>query len=315
MILQQNISQSFHSPIVLVLLAAIAAGLLYVLWREVRKIPAKLFTLMATAFVDMLGLLMIIPLLPFYVKTLGGSGVDMFGFHLGIGTIMGFIVASFTLAQLLSAPMWGRFSERVGRRPTLLIALGASAIAYLIFGFAHSLLLLFLSRLVQGAGGGTVGVIQAYVADSTDPKDRARALGWLSATTNLGVALGPVLGSFAITLGTRDLMPGAGTLQVGRAAPGILAAALCALNMIFVARYLKESRDFSEQPQAGEIRRTSSQAIWRVISHSSEPSSRLIWIYAISIGAFQGSFSVLALFLSARFQVTELTIGYFFMYV
>ena len=63
------------------------------------------------------------------------------------------------------------------------------------------------------------------------------------------------------------------------------------------------------------MRRTSRQAIWRVISHSSEPSSRLIWIYAIAIGAFQGSFSVLALFLNARFQVTEQTIGYFFMYV
>jgi predicted MFS family arabinose efflux permease len=158
-------------------------------------------------------------------------------------------------------------------------------------------------------------VIQAYVADSTDPKDRARALGWLSATTNLGVALGPVLGSFAIRLGTRDLMPGAGTIQMGRAAPGILAAALCLLNMIFVARYLKESRDFSEQHQAGEVEQTSRQAIWRVISHASEPSSRLIWLYAIAIGAFQGSFSVLALFLNARFQVTELTIGYFFMYV
>src|SRR5258706_1538556 len=315
MILQQNIAQSLHSPIALLLLAAIACGLLYVLWREVRKIPAKLFTLMATAFVDMLGLLMIIPLLPFYVKTLGGSGVDMFGFHLGIGTIMGFIVASFTLAQLLSAPMWGRFSDRVGRRPTLLIALGASAIAYLIFGFAHSLLVLFLSRIVQGAGGGTVGVIQAYVADSTDPKDRARALGWLSATTNLGVALGPVLGSFAIALGKRDLMPGSGTLQMGRAAPGILAAGLCVLNMIFAWRYLTESRDLNEEHPAGEVRPTSRQAIWRVISHSGEPASRLIWIYAISIGAFQGSFSVLALFLSARFQVTELTIGYFFMYV
>jgi len=129
------------------------------------------------------------------------------------------------------------------------------------------------------------------------------------------VALGPVLGSFAITLGTRDLMPGAGTLQVGRAAPGILAAALCALNMIFVWRYLRESRDFNEQPQAGEVRRSSSQAIWRVISHSSEPASRLIWIYAIAIGAFQGSFAVLALFLNVRFQVTAQTIGYFFMYV
>jgi MFS family permease len=315
LIIQHNIAQSFQSPIVRVLLIAIAIGLLYVLWREVRKIPAKLFTLMATAFVDMLGLLMIIPLLPFYVKTLGGSGVDVLGMHFGIGMIIGFIVAAFTLAQLLSAPIWGRFSDRVGRRPTLLIALGASAIAYLIFGFAHSLLVLFLSRIVQGAGGGTVGVIQAYVADSTDPKDRARALGWLSATTNLGVALGPVLGSFAITLGKRDLMPGSGTLQMGHAAPGIMAAALCVLNMIFAARYLTESRDFSEQPQAGEVRRTSSQAIWRVISHPSEPSSRLIWIYAIAIGAFQGSFSVLALFLNARFQVTEQTIGYFFMYV
>jgi MFS family permease len=193
--------------------------------------------------------------------------------------------------------------------------LGASAIAYLIFGFAHSLLVLFLSRMVQGAGGGTVGVIQAYVADSTDPKDRARALGWLSSATNLGVALGPVLGAFAIKLGERDVMPGPRTLQMGGAAPGIMAAALCMLNMIFVARYLKESRDFSEQAQAGEIRRTSSQAIWRVISHSGEPASRLIWIYAIAIGAFQGSFTVLALFLNARFQVTKETIGYFFMYV
>jgi len=314
MILQQNIAHSFQSPVVRLLLVAIAIGLIYVLWKEVRKIPAKLFTLMATAFVDMLGLLMIIPLLPFYVKSLGGTGINVLGIHLGIGIIVGFIVAAFTFAQLLSAPMWGRFSDRVGRRPTLLIALGASAIAYLIFGFAHSLLVLFLSRMVQGAGGGTVGVIQAYVADSTDPKDRARALGWLSATTNLGVALGPVLGSFALTLGTRDLIPGPTTLKMGHAAPGILAAALCVLNMVFVARYLKESRDFSEH-DASEVRPTSRQAIWRVMSHSGEPSSRLIWIYAIAMGAYQGSFSVLALFLNARFHVTELTIGYFFMYV
>ena len=105
MIIQQNIAQSFHSPIVRIALGAIALGLLYILWREVRKIPAKLFALMATAFVDMVGLLMILPLLPFYVKTLGGSGIDVLGLHLGIGTIIGFIVASFTLAQLLSAPM------------------------------------------------------------------------------------------------------------------------------------------------------------------------------------------------------------------
>src|SRR6266403_4736086 len=248
LLIQQNIGQSFQSPVVRVLLGAIAVALLYVFYKEVRKIPAKLFTLMITAFVDMVGLLMIIPLLPFYVKELGGAGINFLGVHIGVGTISGFIVTAFTVAQLISAPLWGKFSDRVGRRPTLMIALAAAGIAYLIFGFAHSLLLLFVSRLVQGAGGGTVGVIQAYVADSTDPKDRARALGWLSATTNLGVALGPVLGSFALALGKRDLMPGPTTLQMGHSAPGILAAALCLLNMIFVARYLKESRDFTEKP-------------------------------------------------------------------
>jgi MFS family permease len=314
-LIQQNIGQSFQSPFVRVLLGAIAIALLYVFYKEVRKIPAKLFTLMITAFIDMVGLLMIIPLLPFYVQELGGAGVRVLGWHMGVGTITGFIVTAFTVAQLISAPLWGKFSDRMGRRPTLIIALAASGIAYLIFGFAHSLLLLFLSRLVQGAGGGTVGVIQAYVADSTAPKDRARALGWLSATTNLGVALGPVLGSFAIAIGKRDIIPGHASLQMGQAAPGIMAAALCLINIIFAARYLTESRDATERAAAGEAPRRSAEAVWRVISHSSEPSSRLIWIYAISIGAFQGSFSVLALFLNARFQVTAQTIGYFFMYV
>ena len=316
MLLLQPFAQSFQSPIVRIILVVIAIGLLYVLWREVRKIPAKLLTLMATAFIDMVGVLMIFPLLPFYVKKFGEGGINVFGVHLGIGFIAGFTIASFTVAQLISAPMWGRFSDRVGRRPTLLIALTASGIAYLIFGFANSLWLLLLSRIVQGAGGGTVGVIQAYVADSTAPQDRARALGWLSATTNLGVALGPVLGSFAITLGKRDLIPGSATLQMDHAAPGIIAALLCLINIIFAARYLTESRNPSDHVLVeGEKKLTSRQAIWRVVSHSSETSSRLIWIYAIAMGAYQGSFSVLALFLNARFQVTEMTIGYFFMYV
>jgi MFS family permease len=314
LLLQSSLGHSFQSPFVRVLLGAIAIALLYVFYREVKKIPARLFTLMITAFVDMVGLLMIIPLLPFYVKSLGGAGINVLGFHLGIGTISGIIVAAFTVAQLLSAPMWGRFSDRVGRKPTLLIALTAAGIAYLIFGFATSLWLLFLSRIVQGAGGGTVGVIQAYVADTTDPKDRARALGWLSATTNLGVALGPVLGSFAITLGKRDLLPGAGTLQMGHAAPGIMAAALCLLNILFALKYLGESREVVAYSASDVAPRKSREAAWTILSQPSEPSSRLILIYAISIGAFQGSFSVLALFLNARFQVTEQTIGYFFMY-
>src|SRR5437867_313678 len=117
MMIQQNIAQSFQTPIVRVLLITIAIGLLYVFWKEVRKIPAKLFTLMATAFMDMVGLLMIIPLLPFYVKTLGGSGIDVLGLHFGIGIISGFIIAAFTVAQLLSAPMWAGFLIAWGGGP------------------------------------------------------------------------------------------------------------------------------------------------------------------------------------------------------
>jgi multidrug resistance protein len=252
----------------------------------------KLWILMITAFIDMVGLLMVIPILPFYAKELGAGGL-----------IVGMLVSSFAVAQLLSAPMWGRFSDAYGRRPALLVGLAASAIAYVIFGFAHSLALLFISRLVQGAGGGTVSVIQAYVADATEPQDRAKALGWLSAATNAGVAIGPVLGSISS--------------QWGRAAPGLFAAALCVVNMAFAWRFLTESRDMKEAAEAKANpapRGRSRDAIVHVVTHSAEPASRLIWIYAIAMGAFQGVTSMLALYLAVRFSVTAKTIGFFFAY-
>src|SRR2546423_15319218 len=97
---QSNIAQSFHSPIVRIALGAIAIALLYVFYKEVRKIPAKLFTLMVTAFVDMVGLLLFIPLLPFFGILLGVEGINVLGFHLGFGTFSGFIVSSLTSAKL-----------------------------------------------------------------------------------------------------------------------------------------------------------------------------------------------------------------------
>jgi len=263
---------------------------------EERGSKSKLVILMVTAFIDMVGLLMVIPLLPFYAKTLGAGGL-----------IVGVLVSSFSVAQLISAPMWGRFSDAHGRRPALIVGLTASVLAYIIFAFAlslpHPLFFLFLSRIVQGAGGGTVSVIQAYVADSTKPEERAKALGWLSAATNAGVAIGPLLGSLTHTWGVSG--------------PGLFAAALCVLNMIFAWRYLAESRDMSEaaESKADTTKRARSRdAIVHVISHSAAPASRLIWIYAIAIGAFQGVTSMLALLLSARFGVTEQTIGFFFTY-
>jgi MFS family permease len=281
----------------------VGAGLALGIVVALRYVPAALLVLMITAFVDMVGLLMILPLLPFYTERLGGGGF-----------VVGLLVSSFSVAQLLSAPLWGRFSDRWGRRPALLVALSASAIAYVIFGFATSLLLLFLSRIVQGAGGGTVGVIQAYVADATAPQDRAKSLGWLSAATNLGVALGPVLGSYAVVLGEQRVAVGGATLSLGPSAPGVLAALLCVVNMAFAWRYLREShhgasRTVPHKPGASRA------AVLRVLTHSAEPAPRLIWIYAIAIGAFQGITSILTLFLGLRFGVDEKTIGYFFMYI
>jgi MFS family permease len=246
---------------------------------------------MVTAFVDMVGLLMVLPLLPFYARDLGGDAL-----------VVGLLVSSFSAAQLLSAPIWGRFSDRYGRRPALLIGLGASALAFIVFAFANSLWLLFLSRLVQGAGGGTTGVIQAYVADATEPENRARSLGWLSAATNLGVTIGPALGSL--------------TLAWGRPAPGLLAASLCAINMLFAFNYLTESHDVRARAAGRKAATTSPRgAVWRVLTRSSEPAPRLIWIYAIAMGAFTGITAILALFLADEFRVNEKTIGWFFAYM
>ncbi len=248
----------------------------------------KLFVLIITSFVDMVGLLMVIPLIPFYARDLGGGGL-----------VVAVLVSSFTAAQLLSAPLWGRFSDKYGRRPALLVGLVAAAIAYVVFAYATSLWLLLLSRIVQGAGGGTVGVIQAYVADSVEPQSRAKALGWLSAATNLGVAIGPAIGSAALVW--------------GRPGPGLTAAALCLLNIFFAWRFLRESRDMTDV--SDKKPGTSRAMIARVLTHAGEPAPRLIWIYAIAMGAFSGMMAILALFLADRFGVNEDNIWIFFSYV
>ncbi|MFL5604465.1 MAG: MFS transporter [Gemmatimonadaceae bacterium] len=256
--------------------------------RVSRVASGKLFVLIITNFVDMVGLLMIIPLMPFYAREMGGGAL-----------IVAILMGSFTAAQLLSAPLWGRFSDRYGRRPALLVGLSAACIAYIVFAYATSIWLLLLSRIVQGAGGGTVGVIQAYVADSVEPESRAKALGWLSAATNVGVAIGPALGSAALKLGSRG--------------PGLAAASLCLINIFFAWKFLRESRDMTEAHDKKP--RASRTVIARVITHPAEAAPRLIWIYAIAMGAFSGLMAILALFLADRFGVGKDKIWIFYTYV
>jgi len=251
----------------------------------------KLTVLMITAFVDMLGLAMIIPLLPFYATKMGASA-----------TIVGVLIAAFSIAQLASAPLWGRFSDRYGRRPALLAGLLISAVAYVIFAYASTISLLLLSRIVQGFGGGTIGVVQAYVADASDPNDRAKSLGWLSAATSLGAVVGPAIGSVLI--------------RWGHHAPGIGSAIFCVLVSVFAGIYLRESKDDSPVSSEHEVvPQTSGGAVWSVLAHPKEPAQRLIWIYAIAIGGFYGTAPTLPLILADRLPITETNVGFFVMYL
>jgi len=255
-------------------------------------VKGKLTVLMITAFVDMLGLIIVFPLLPFYAQHLGANAA-----------MVGALVASFSVAQLLAAPVWGWLSDRYGRRPAILVGLLLSAVAYVIFAFAASLWLLFLSRVVQGLGGGTIGVVQAYVSDVSEPKDRAKTLGWLSAVTSLGAVIGPAIGSALVRFG-------------GHHAPGIGSALLCALVSIFAWKFLREPRHTAtmEIPVTGH-KSTGPGAITHVIMHPNEPAPRLILIYAVAIGAFYGTTPILPLILGERLGINEQNVGYFVMYL
>ena len=249
----------------------------------------RLAVLIGVNFVDMMGFMIVLPLLPFYALKLNASP-----------EIVGQLIASYSIAQLVAAPLWGRVSDRYGRRPALLIGLSASALAYIVFGFADSVWLLYLSRVVQGAGGGTTGVAQAYVADTVAPADRARALGWLSAATSAGVMVGPAIGSSAA--------------HFGQAAPGLIAAALCLTNVVFAWRWLPESR----RPTMGGAARVSRplwHPAWMAIRHPNSPIGRLLWIYGVGMIAFSSNTSIMALYLGAEFAIDEKTIGYVFLYV
>jgi len=252
----------------------------------------RLFILFVTAFVDMVGLTMILPLLPFYATRFGATA-----------TTVGILIAAFSVAQLAVAPLWGRLSDRYGRRPAILTGLIATAVAYVLFAFAGSVAALLASRIVQGVGGGTIGVVQAYVADASPIDRRTQSLGWLSAVTSLGAVAGPAFGSAMIGLG-------------GHRAPGLAAAVLALMVAGFGWRYLRESLEPESTAELAAASRTTSRAALRsVITRWREPASRLILIYAIAIGAFYGIVPTVPLLLGDRFAINERTAGYFIMYL
>ena len=258
----------------------------------------RLWALMLTVFVDMLGFLMVVPILPLYAKNLGATAFDV-----------GLMVSVYAVAQLATSPFWGKLSDRRGRRPMILLGITISAAANLLFAVAcstwalghfdshHLIGILYFSRFVQGAGGATTGVVQAYVGDAVIPEERAKALGWISAATSAGVMIGPAIGSLS--------------WAIAPVAPGLIAAALCVVNFVSAKRFLPESSSHEARADArkappGAVRRR----LAAVLSHPTQPVSRLVWIYGVGMMAFMAMNAILALFLQARFGFTEETIGY-----
>ncbi len=186
----------------------------------------SLLVIFLTVFIDLLGFGMVLPLLPIYAKQFGvGEG----------GFIIALLMCSFSAMQFLFAPFWGRLSDRVGRRPVLMIGLGGSTLFYAMFGVAtlqQSLFWLFVSRIGAGIAGATISTAQAYIADTTTPETRTKGMALIGAAFGLGFTFGPLIGAAALVFST----------DIGVSPwPGYAAAALSGVALLLAIVLLPES--------------------------------------------------------------------------
>jgi len=177
-----------------------------------------------TVFIDLIGFGIVVPLVPVYSRHFGAHGV-----------VIGIIIASFSAMQFIFAPVWGRLSDRYGRRPILLISTAGAAASYGLFALssglenhAMALWLMVISRMFAGVCGGNITVAQAYIADITPPEQRSKKMGLIGMAFGLGFIFGPILGGLSLK-------------YIGNTGPGWVAAALCAANFLLALFILSES--------------------------------------------------------------------------
>jgi MFS transporter, DHA1 family, tetracycline resistance protein len=193
--------------------------------------PRGLLLLLVTVFINIAGFSLILPLLPFYGQAFDGSPFAI-----------GCLFAAYSLGNIFGEIHWGRLSDRIGRRPVMILTMSCAALSYVAFAFAPNLAAALAIRVVSGFFSGTLGVAQGYIADITPPENRARTMGYFGAAFNLGFALGPALGGL---LAVSD----AGL--AGFRPPILAAAALAGGAAVWAALVLKESRPKDRAMRAG----------------------------------------------------------------
>ena len=172
-------------------------------------------TIFLIVLIDLLGF-GILPLLPFIAEKFGGNPFEI-----------GLLGATYSFFQLVSSPILGRLSDRFGRKKILIISQAGSALGYILLGFSNSLPLIFLSRAVDGATGGNISIAQAYIADVTSPKERAKGMGLIGAAFGIGFIFGPVTGGLLS--------------KISFGMPAFFAAGISLLTILTTSLFLKES--------------------------------------------------------------------------
>jgi len=239
--------------------------------------------LFLTVFVDLLGFAIVVPLLPRYAEDFRAS-------HAAIGLLM----ASFSAMQFLFAPLWGRLSDRIGRRPVLMVGLAGSVASYAVFGFAETLALLFASRIAAGIFGATIGTAQAYIADVTPAEQRGRGMALIGAAFGLGFTFGPAIGGLAHG-------------QFGPRAPGLVAAGFSLVAFLLAWRRLPEPE------RRSGTRHGWFPALGGVLATPRIPAILLVSILStIAFAAFE---STLSRFTKARWGYDPAQNGWIFTYV
>jgi len=192
----------------------------------------SVFVIFLTVFIDLVGFGIVVPLVPVYSKHLVPDCIQPLWAQ---GIAIGVIIASFSAMQFIFSPIWGRLSDRHGRRPILLISTAGAALSYVFFAFSAmlqnhtvALCVMVVSRAFAGLFGGNITVAQAYIADITPPDQRSKRMGLIGMAFGLGFIFGPAIGGISLK-------------HIGGAGPGAIAAGLCAANFLLALWILTES--------------------------------------------------------------------------